>query len=87
MEMHALWRQAGENLKTVLHPDMFNRWIASIHPIAIQGDTLVLGVDNDYYQTWLEENYLQLIVSALRSAGADETLLIRFDVQPRSVRD
>jgi chromosomal replication initiator protein len=82
MEMQALWEKACEHLKAVLHPDVFTRWIAIIHPLAMQGDTLVLSVDNDYYQTWLEDNYLQLIVSALRSAGANENLLIRFDVRP-----
>ena len=82
MDMQVLWNQACDHLKAVLHPDVFNRWIAIIHPIAVQGDTLVLGVDNDYYQTWLEDNYLQLIVSALRAAGANENLLIRFDVRP-----
>ena len=82
MDKQVLWNQACEHLKAVLHPDVFNRWIAIIHPIAIQGDTMILGVDNDYYQTWLEDNYLQLIVSALRSAGANENLLIRFDVHP-----
>jgi len=81
MEMHELWSQACDHLKAVLHPDVFNRWIAIIHPISMQGDTLMLGVDNDYYQTWLEDNYLQLIVSALRSAGARESLSIQFEVR------
>ena len=81
MQTQALWAQACDHLKAVLHPDVFNRWIAIIHPVATQGDTLVLSVDNDYYQTWLEDNYLQLIVSALRSAGANEMLSIRFEVQ------
>ena len=80
MDTQALWNQACDHLKAVLHPDVFNRWIAIIHPVAVQGDTMILGVDNDYYQTWLEDNYLQLIVSALRTAGANENLLIRFDV-------
>ena len=82
METQQLWNQACDHLKAVLHPDVFNRWIAIIHPVGVQGDTMVLRVDNDYYQTWLEDNYLQLIVSALRSAGANDTLLIRFDVHP-----
>jgi chromosomal replication initiator protein len=81
METQTLWNQACDHLKAVLHPDVFTRWIAIIHPQAIEGDTLVLRVDNDYYQTWLEDNYLQLIVSALRSAGAHESLSIRFKVQ------
>jgi chromosomal replication initiator protein len=82
MQTETLWNQACDHLKAVLHPDVFNRWIAIIHPVAMLNDTMVLRVDNDYYQTWLEDNYLQLIVSALRSAGANENLLIRFDVQP-----
>lgn len=82
MDTQALWTKACEHLKAVLHTDVFNRWIAIIHPLALQGDTMVLGVDNDFYQTWLEDNYLQLIVSALRAAGANENLLIRFDVHP-----
>ncbi len=80
MDAHALWTLACDHLKAVLHPDVFTRWIAIIHPIAIQGDSLVLGVDNDFYQTWLEDNYLQLIVTALRSAGAKEQLHVRFEV-------
>ena len=82
MDTNALWKQACDHLKAVLHPDVFNRWIAIIHPVALQGETMVLGVDNDFYQTWLEDNYLQLIVSALRTAGANENLLIRFAVHP-----
>jgi chromosomal replication initiator protein len=81
MEMQTLWNQTCDHLKAVLRPDEFNRWIAIIHPVALQGDTLVLSVDNDYYQTWLEDNYLSLIVDALRSTGASENLVIRFEVQ------
>ena len=81
MQTQLLWNQACDHLKAVLHHDVFNRWIAIIHPVAIQGDTLTLRVDNDYYQTWLEDNYLQLIISALRSSGANENLSVRFEVQ------
>ncbi len=80
MEAQALWHQACDHLKAVLHPDVFTRWIAIIHPLNLQGDTMVLRVDNDFYQTWLEDNYLQLIVTALRAAGANENMMIRFDV-------
>ncbi len=80
MEAQALWVLACDHLKAVLHPDVFTRWIAIIHPLAIRGDSLILGVDNDFYQTWLEDNYLQVIVTALRAAGAKEQLHVRFEV-------
>jgi chromosomal replication initiator protein len=81
MQVEPLWTQACEHLRTVLNPDVFSRWIAIIKPVAFEGDTLILNVDNDYYQTWLEDNYIQLIIDALRSAGSPENLNVRFHVQ------
>ena len=85
METQALWNRACDHLKAVLQPDMFTRWIANIRPMNMAGETLVLSVDNDYYQTWLEDNYLPLIINALRSSGASETLNVRFNVQARDL--
>jgi chromosomal replication initiator protein len=82
MDAQTLWTQACEHLREVLHPDVFTRWIAIIHPLSIRGDSLILGVDNDFYQTWLEDNYLQVIVTALRAAGANDQLHVRFEVHP-----
>lgn len=85
MQVEPLWKQACEHLRAVLNPDVFSRWIAIIKPVAFEGDTLILDVDNDYYQTWLEDNYIQLIIDALRSAGASESLNVRFHVQSQDV--
>jgi chromosomal replication initiator protein len=81
MQVEPLWKQACDHLRAVLNPDVFSRWIAIIKPVTFEGDTLILNVDNDYYQTWLEDNYIQLIIDALRSAGAPENLNVRFHVQ------
>ncbi|MEI6217401.1 MAG: chromosomal replication initiator protein DnaA [bacterium] len=61
----SLWQQAANHLKTVLHPDIYQRWIAVIEPVSLENDTLVLGVDNGFYQGWLEEHYLPLICDAV----------------------
>ncbi|MEI6971733.1 MAG: chromosomal replication initiator protein DnaA [bacterium] len=61
----ALWEQATKHLKEVLHPDIFQRWIAVIEAVSLDGETLHLSVDNDFYQTWLEEHYLSLICDAV----------------------
>jgi chromosomal replication initiator protein len=60
-----LWSQTCRHLQEVLHPDVYSRWIAVIEPVDFQGDTLTLAVDNDFYQSWLEENYLPLIKDAI----------------------
>lgn len=63
----SLWEKAERSLKEVLHPDVFERWIAVIRPDSLENDTLTLVVDNDFYQTWLEEHYLPLIHDAVAS--------------------
>ncbi len=76
-----LWFKACENLKSVLNSDVYTRWIEIIKPVAIQDSRFVLSVDNEFCQTWLEDNYHDFILDALRSAGAPGELSIRFVVK------
>jgi chromosomal replication initiator protein len=50
-----------------------------------QDDALVLGVQNNFYQSWLEENYLPLIEDAL-AAVHGQRLKIAFSVLRESAR-
>jgi len=81
MNAQELWSKACENLKCVLNSDVYARWIEIIKPAVIQDNRLILNVDNDFYQTWLEDNYHDLILDALRSAGASTDLSISFVVK------
>ncbi len=74
-----IWQGACAHLRSLLHPDVFERWIAVIRPVAVDDQTLVLGVDNDFYQTWLEENYLPIIQNAV-TATTGKTAAIRLTV-------
>jgi chromosomal replication initiator protein len=76
-----IWKTACSHLADLLHPDVYSRWIDVIHAPVLDGQSLVLGVENDFYQTWLEENYLSLIQDAVRSA-AGEDLAVQFKVVP-----
>lgn len=80
-----LWNKACKRLQEVLRPDVFSRWIAVIDPIDLNHDTLTLAVDNDFYQTWLEENYLSLIKDAI-STVSESKLNITFTVNPTGSR-
>jgi len=64
-----LWSKACKHLQEVLRPDVYLRWIAVIEPHSLTDNTLTLAVDNDFYQTWLEDNYLPLIKKALTAAS------------------
>jgi chromosomal replication initiator protein len=78
-----LWRKACSHLQDLLHPDVYSRWIAVIEPKALVDHTLTLRVDNNFYQTWLEDNYLPLIQTAVASVCGDD-LTIAFEVKPRA---
>ena len=76
-----LWAKAAAHLQEKLHPDVYSRWIAVIAPDSLLGDNLVLRVDNNFYQSWLEDNYLPIIRDAL-SAVSGKPFQISFRVAP-----
>ena len=76
-----LWARACELLRQKLPQDVFERWIEVIAPLEANNDTLTLSVANDFYQTWLEENYLPLITQAL-IASSGKQFKIRFAIDP-----
>lgn len=77
-----IWSRACKHLSEVLHPDVYSRWIAVIEPVSIENGTFTLAVDNDFYQTWLEENYLSLINAAMVNACGAEVKIV-FRVKPQ----
>ena len=77
-----VWKKACDHLRKLLHPDVFSRWIEVIEPGDIDGQTLSLKVGNNFYQTWLEENYLSLIESAVTSVSGTP-YAITFQIGPR----
>jgi chromosomal replication initiator protein len=78
-----LWGQTCKHLQELLHPDVYSRWIAVIEPVALDETTLTLAVDNDFYQSWLEENYLPLIKNAILTVNKGP-LDIAFTINPRT---
>jgi len=64
-----LWRDASKILQGMLNPELFNRWFAPIKPVEINQDALVLGVANEFYQIWLQDNFLPLIREAVNQVS------------------
>lgn len=79
MDAASVWSKACRHLRDTLSRDVYDRWIAVIEAQSLTTDTLVLGVQNNFYQSWLEENYLPLIEDAL-AAVHGQRLKITFDV-------
>lgn len=78
-----VWHAACTHLRKLLQPDVYARWIGVIEPKSLSDGKLTLGVDNNFYQTWLEDNYLPLIQNAVSSI-CGEALAIEFVVANRT---
>src|SRR6266403_5191284 len=74
-----LWRDASKILQGMLNPELFGRWFAPIKAVEVNHDMLVLGVANEFYQIWLQDNFLPLIREAVNQVSRNP-LQVRFAI-------
>lgn len=84
MDIDSIWIKTCGLLKETLSKDVYDRWIAVIEPVEIKNGVLSLIVANDFYLTWLEENYLTLIESAIASS-CGKNLSIKLSVDRKAL--
>ena len=71
MNAETIWGKACRHLQDTLSKDVFDRWIAVIEAKSLTDGGLVLSVQNNFYQSWLEENYLPLIQDAVAAVHGE----------------
>jgi chromosomal replication initiator protein len=76
-----IWGSAQQLLRTMLNTDIYNLWFLPIKAVALDGETLVLEVANDFCEVWLKDNYLGLISDVLAQASGQQ-LKVKFRVNP-----
>ena len=79
-----IWEGAQQLLRTMLNTDIYNLWFLPIRAVALEGETLVLEVANDFCEVWLKDNYLGLISDVLAQASG-QNLKIKFRVNAAGV--
>lgn len=82
--MHTIWNQTAQNLEKVISPQNFTNWIQPIQFSHADHQSLYLTVPNQFFKEWLEDNYVDLINSAL-SVTADKNLLVCFIVKEKEL--
>ena len=91
--MHTVWQQTATNLEKVIPPQNYINWIQPIQYSHTENNTVVVSVPNQFFKEWLEDNYLDLINSALSITAEknltttviikeDETLVPLVDTAP-----
>jgi chromosomal replication initiator protein len=56
-----VWVTVQHSIQSMVSPELYKLWFASIRPKALEHDCLTLEVENDFCEVWLEKNYLDLI--------------------------
>jgi len=77
-----IWLSARDILRKRLNEDTYNRWIRSIQPLDYSKEKeneFILGVSDDFFADWLEENFSEVIAEALREAAGEE-IIFKFEV-------
>lgn len=79
-----IWPGACALLADRLSKDVFDRWIKIIQPISLTQEAMRLSVSNDFYLSWLEENYLPMIREAVTAVNGEPVEIV-IEVRPRDI--
>ncbi len=65
-------------LQVALSEDVFQMWFEPVVCLETSGDSMTLGVPNDFAAIWIHDNYLDLITQRLRlTAGRMVNVTLR----------
>lgn len=78
--MRTVWNQTATNLEKVIPPQNYINWIQPIQYSHTENNSVVVCVPNQFFKEWLEDNYLDLINSAL-SITAEKNLSIAVTIK------
>jgi chromosomal replication initiator protein len=81
-----LWNRLAEVIRNRVSSDSFQRWFSGVSVLAIDSESVTLGVPNPIHQFFIESNYSSLLNSALEEVcGAP--LALRLDCSGDAHRD
>ncbi len=78
LAVNLLWEKACDILRQKTQETTFQQWFSSIVPISLNEAQLTLGVSNDFFAQWLNDNFSDLMTEALNEAG-DQEYTITFE--------
>ena len=81
VDIDGVWAQVLDIVRSELNTPSFKTWFEHTQPVELTDDgVFVVGVQNEFARTWLEERYAQRLSAALRQViGADVSVRIVVD--------
>jgi len=74
-----IWGAAQEQLRSMLSADTYNLWFAPLRACALENNSIILEVANDFCEVWLKDNYLGLLQDVL-AVAVGRQLQVNFKV-------
>jgi chromosomal replication initiator protein len=75
LEVNSLWEKSCVNLRQKTRGATFEQWFSGIVPISLNEDKMVLGVSDDFFAKWLEDNFSELMTEAINETGGREYVI------------
>lgn len=69
VEAEEVWARASLHLRQKLSDGNYSAWFGKSKPMAIDGNTFVLGVSTPFAKDWIETRYLEPLREALRASS------------------
>lgn len=76
------WQKVMSFLEQELSSVSIDRWFRNLYPSHVSDNTLVIDVPDEFFKSWIEDHYLELIYSALKRAQVP-VHTIEFKLSPR----
>jgi len=78
-KLNTIWDNATQKLKNLLNEETFTQWITPVLPVSYDEKNFVLGVSDEIFLSWLQDNFGDMIATAV-SKAAKKKLAIKFEV-------
>ncbi|WP_421799145.1 chromosomal replication initiator protein DnaA [Haliscomenobacter sp.] len=70
-----VWESCLQNIRNNVNMQAFRTWFEPIKPVRLDGNALTIQVPNKYFYEWLEEHYVSLLKTSIRSQLGDKARL------------
>lgn len=67
-----VWESCLQNIRNNVNMQAFRTWFEPIKAIRLDGNALTIQVPNKYFYEWLEEHYVSLLKTSIRSQLGDK---------------
>ena len=64
-DLKVTWKKALRLIEKRVSGPSFETWLKETQALSLAGNTLIIGVPNDFVKEWLENRYTQLICDVL----------------------